>query len=170
MTYYNPVFKMGLKEFFCAAKASFVNGVIVPDLPVEEAGDYRQAAAAQDIDTVFLAAPSTSNERLSKIVACSSGFLYLVSHFGVTGTKTAIEGSTLSLVKRVMPYTTGRIPLAVGFGVSKPEHVKSLIKAGADGVIVGSAFVKIIAKNTGDAARMCTDIEEMAKKLKEATI
>ena len=81
-----------------------------------------------------------------------------------------MEDSTLSLVKRVLLYTTGRIPLAVGFGVSKPEHVKSLIKAGADGVIVGSAFVNIIAKNTRDAAKMCIDIEEKAKKLKEATI
>jgi tryptophan synthase alpha chain len=170
MTYYNPVFKMGLQEFFCAAKANFVDGVIVPDLPIEEAGDYQKAAESQDIDTVFLAAPSTSNERLSKIVECSSGFLYLVSHFGVTGTKNAVDDSTLSLVKRVTPFTTGRIPLAVGFGVSKPEHVKSLIKAGADGVIVGSAFVDIIAKNTGNAAKMCTDIEEAARKLKEATI
>jgi len=169
MTYCNPVFKMGLQEFFCAAKSSFVDGVIVPDLPVEEAGDYRKAAAAQNIDTVFLAAPSTSNERLSKIVACSSGFLYLISHFGVTGAKTAVEESTLSLVKRVMPYTTGRIPLAVGFGVSKPEHVKSLITAGADGVIVGSAFVNIMAKYAGDAAKIYTEIEETAKKLKEAT-
>jgi tryptophan synthase alpha chain len=170
MTYYNPVFKMGLKEFFCAAKASFVDGVIVPDLPIEEARDYRQAATAEDIDTVFLAAPSTSNERLGKIVACSSGFLYLVSHFGVTGAKNAMEDSTLILVKRVMPYTTERIPLAVGFGVSKPEHVKRLITAGADGVIVGSAFINIISKNMGDAVKMCTEIEKTAKKLKEATI
>ena len=100
-----------------------VDGVIVPDLPVEEAGDYKKAASKFGIDTIFLAAPSTSNERLAKIVECSSGFLYLVSHFGVTGAQAAIEDSTIQLVKRVLPFTSGKIPLAVGFGVSKPEHV-----------------------------------------------
>lgn len=97
--------------------------------------------------TVFLAAPSTSNERLEKIVDCSSGFLYLVSHFGVTGVQATIEDSTIQLIERVLPFTSRKIPLAVGFGVSKPEHVKRIIMAGADGVIVGSAFIKLIHKH-----------------------
>ena len=87
MTYYNSIFKMGLEKFFSLAKDCLVDGVIVPDLPMEEAHDYRKAAAKSGIDTIFLAAPSTTNERLQRIVECSSGFLYLVSHFGVTGTK-----------------------------------------------------------------------------------
>ena len=144
MTYYNPVFRMGLEKFFGLAKECMVDGVIVPDLPVEEAGDYKKAASKFGIDTIFLAAPSTSNERLSRIVECSSGFLYLVSHFGVTGAQATIEDSTIQLVKRVLPFTSGKIPLAVGFGVSKPEHVKRIIMAGADGVIVGSAFINLI--------------------------
>jgi tryptophan synthase alpha chain len=170
MTYYNPVFKMGLEKFLSFAKACSVDGVIVPDLPVEEAGDYQKAAISCGIDTIFLAAPSTSNERLPNIVACSSGFLYLVSHFGVTGAKAAVEKSTIGLVKKVSSYTAGRVPLAVGFGVSKPEHVKGLIKAGADGVIVGSVFVNIISKNLNNPEGMLVELTETTRQLKEATV
>jgi tryptophan synthase alpha chain len=170
MTYYNPVFRMGLSAFFSLAKSCGVDGVIVPDLPVEEADDLRKAAGACGVDTIFLAAPSTSNERLSRIVACSSGFLYLVSHFGVTGAKAAVEDSTISLVKRVLPFTMGRVPLAVGFGISKPEHVRRVITAGADGVIVGSAFINIVSRNLQNRELMLLELEETTRKLKEATL
>ncbi len=170
MTYYNPVFHMGLKKFFAAAKATDVDGIIVPDLPVEESSEYRATAAAQGIDTIFLAAPSTSPERLSKIVAKSKGFLYLVSHFGVTGTRTSVEDSTIALVKRVLPATADKIPLAVGFGISKPEHVKSIIAAGADGAIVGSAFINIVANNADNPAKLCAELETLVRDLKAATI
>ena len=102
MTYYNPVFKIGLEQLPARlAKDCMVDGFIVPDLPVEEAADYKKAAKAQGLDTIFLAAPSTSNERLTKIVDASSGFLYLVSRYGVTGAKTTVEDSTVQLIKRV---------------------------------------------------------------------
>jgi tryptophan synthase alpha chain len=169
MTYYNPVFRIGLDKFCSLAKECMVDGLIVPDLPVEEAGDYREAAAKFGIDTIFLAAPSTSNERLKGIVECSSGFLYLVSHFGVTGTKPAVEDSTIQLIKRVLPFTSGKIPLAVGFGVSKPEHVKRLISAGAEGVIVGSAFINLIQKSQNGTSAMLKDAEATASELKAAT-
>ena len=169
MTYYNPVFKMGLKEFCSLAKESLVDGIIVPDLPVEEADDYKKAAAQAELDTIFLVAPSTTNERLEKIVAASSGFLYLVSHFGVTGAQTAIADSTIKLVKRVLPFTADKIPLAVGFGVSKPEHVTRLIGAGADGVIVGSAFINIVQKNQGNISASLGELQSAAMKLKGAT-
>lgn len=146
MTYYNPVFRMGLDKFFSLAEKCLVDGVIVPDLPVEEAGEYKAAANKTGVDTIFLAAPSTTNKRLEKIVACSSGFLYLVSRFGVTGAQTDVADSTIALVKRMLPFTSGKIPLAVGFGVSKPEHVARIVGAGADGVIVGSAFINLIQK------------------------
>jgi tryptophan synthase alpha chain len=168
MTYYNPVFKMGLKKFCTMAKESLVDGIIVPDLPVEEADDYRKAAAQAGLDTIFLAAPSTTDARLEKIVAASSGFLYLVSHFGVTGAQTAIADSTIMLLKRVLPFTKGKIPLAVGFGVSKPEHVARLIRAGADGVIVGSAFINIVQKHKDNNAAMIEELKTMASKLKTA--
>ena len=169
LTYYNPVFRMGLEKFFRLAKNCMVDGLVVPDLPVEEAEDYKKAAETCGIDTIFLAAPSTSAERLCKIVECTSGFLYVVSHFGVTGTRDAVEDSTVQLVKRILPYTAGRVPLAVGFGVSKPEHVKRIIQSGADGAIVGSAFVNIIHRHKGNIGRMLEELEATARKLKNAT-
>jgi tryptophan synthase alpha chain len=169
LTYYNPVFHMGLENFFRLASNFGVDGVVVPDLPVEEAEDYREAAGSCGVDTIFLAAPSTSNERLGKIVGCTSGFLYVVSHFGVTGARGALDDSTVRLVKRVLPFTRGRVPLAVGFGVSKPEHAKRIIQSGADGVIVGSAFVNIIQKHQREVGRMLEELEVAARKLKNAT-
>ena len=169
LTYYNPVFRMGLEKFFRLAKNCEVDGVIVADLPVEEAEDYKKVAETYGIDTIFLAAPSTSLQRLRKIVECTSGFLYLVAHYGVTGEKDAIEESTIQLIKKVLPYTRGRVPLAVGFGVSKPQHAKAIIENGADGVIVGSAFVNIVHRNQENMGKMLKEIEETARKLKEAT-
>jgi len=169
LTYFNPVFRMGVERFFRLAKSFGVDGVVVPDLPVEEAEAYREAAVSCGVDTVFLAAPSTSNERLRKVVECTSGFLYVVSHFGVTGAREALEDSTVQLIRRFLPYTAGRVPLAVGFGVSKPEHVKGIIEAGADGVIVGSAFVNIVRKHQSNVEKMLEELEALARKLKEAT-
>ena len=166
MTYYNPVFRIGLDKFLSSAKDHKVDGFIVPDLPVEEATDYKKAAKMHGLDTIFLAAPSTSNERLSKIIECSSGFLYLVSHYGVTGTKTTVEDSTVQLIKRVLQFTAGKIPLAVGFGISKPEHVQRIIAAGADAAIVGSAFINIIQKNSPN---MLKHLQTTAQELKTAT-
>ena len=169
MTYYNPVFRIGLDKFCGLAKDYMVDGFIVPDLPVEEAADYKKAAEAYGLDTIFLAAPSTSNERLKGIVECSSGFLYLVSRFGVTGTKSTVEDSTVQLIKRVQPFTAGKIPLAVGFGISKPEHVRRIIAAGADASIVGSAFINIIQKNSKTPSAMLKELQAIAQELKAAT-
>jgi tryptophan synthase alpha chain len=168
MTYFNPVFRMGLINFFRAARECLVDGVIIPDLPIEEASDYIGISKKFGIDTIFLVAPSTSNERVGKIVAYSSGFLYLVSHFGVTGAQSKFENSTIELVKRILPFTSGKIALAVGFGVSKPEHVKKIIDAGANGVIVGSVFVNIIKNNQKNFEEMLKKLETKASELKKA--
>ena len=165
MTYYNPVLQNGLEKFLSAAKDAGVDGFIIPDLPVEEAADYKKAASACNLDTIFLASPATSKERLEKIVDASSGFLYLVSRFGVTGAQTSVADSTVQLIKRVQQTTAGRIPLAVGFGISKPEHVKTVIAAGADAAIVGSAFINIIEKHR---ANMLSNLEASARALKQA--
>ena len=169
LTYFNPVFRMGVERFFRLAKSFGVDGVVVPDLPVEEAEAYREVAQSYGVNTIFLAAPSTSNGRLRKIVACTSGFLYVVSHFGVTGTREALDASTVKLIKRFLHYTSGRVPLAVGFGISKPEHARGIIKAGADGVIVGSAFVNIVKEHQNNFKRMLVELEALACKLKEAS-
>jgi tryptophan synthase alpha chain len=170
MTYYNPVFRMGLECFFGLAKDYSVDGLIVPDLPIEEAAEYVENARASSVDTIFLAAPSTSARRLKKIVACSSGFLYLVSHFGVTGEREKVEDSTIQLIRHVLPYTKGRVPLAIGFGVSKPDHARRIIQAGADGVIVGSAFVNVIQRNAGDFDKVVAELRELARQFKAAML
>ncbi len=166
MTYFNPVFRIGLEKFCESAKDCEVDGFIIPDLPVEEANEYKHVAKDQGFDTIFLAAPSTSNKRLKKIIAASTGFLYVVSHFGVTGTKTNVEDSTVQLIKRVSAFTTGKIPLAVGFGISEPKHIQKTVQAGADGAIVGSAFINIIQKNSDN---MLSELQATATQLKEAT-
>jgi tryptophan synthase alpha chain len=168
MTYYNPVYKYGVAEFLAKAKAAGVDGFIVPDLPVEEAAVYRKAAKDSQLDTIFLASPATSKERLEKIVDASSGFLYLFSRFGVTGAQTAVADTTVELIKRFQPVTSGRVPLAVGFGISAPQHVKRVISAGADAAIVGSAFINIIAGN--NQTTLLKELEDTAHQLKAATI
>src|SRR4030067_2537208 len=169
-TYFNPIFRMGLESFFQLARVSLDDGVVVPDLPVEEAGDYKRVAEKWSLDTIFLAAPSTSSQRLCKIVEYSSGFLYLVSDFGVTGEKEKLSEQTLQLIKNTLPFTQGRVPLAVGFGVSKPDHVKAIIESGADGAIVRSAFVSGIQNNMKSVDRMPEEISSIARNLKKATV
>jgi tryptophan synthase alpha chain len=168
MTYYNPVFKYGVERFLAEAKVAGVDGFIVPDLPVEEADGYRKAAKDSQLDTIFLASPATSKERLEKIVEASQGFLYLVSRFGVTGAQTTVADTTVELIKRFQPVTSGRVPLAVGFGISTPDHIKCVIAAGADAGIVGSAFINIIAGN--NQTTMLQELEGTARQLKAATI
>lgn len=168
LTYYNPIYKMGVNRFMEACRNSGVNGLVVPDLPIEEADEYRRSAKKHNVDTVFLASPATSIDRLRKIVDATSGFLYLVSLYGVTGARSQMNVRSLDLVKRFKPYTEGKVNLAVGFGISKPEHVKSVIAAGADGAIVGSAFVKLLNEDI-PVERMLKQLQDLASSLKAAT-
>ncbi len=169
LTYFNPIYRMGVENFFSLAKKSHVDGVITPDLPVEEASEYKKVSEAYEIDTIFLATPSTSIGRLQEIIKYTSGFLYLVSVFGVTGTRENVQDLTIKQIKRFLPYTKDRISLAVGFGISKPEHVKAIINSGAEGAIVGSAFVNIIQRNRGNIQRMIQKVEHYTRSLKDAT-
>ncbi|HID17486.1 TPA: tryptophan synthase subunit alpha [Candidatus Bathyarchaeota archaeon] len=169
LTYYNLIYRMGVERFVKLAKECGVDGVVVADLPIEESGEYRSEAQKYGLDTVFLAAPSTTSERLRRIAERSSGFLYLVSVFGVTGIREKLQELTVKLIRRAASVVGGRLPLSVGFGISKPEHVSSVISKGADGAIVGSKFVKIIGENR-NAARMLEELEGEALKLKRATL
>lgn len=146
LSYYNPIFKMGLNNFFESAKRKQVDGIIIPDLPIEEDYECHSIAEKNGVDMIFLASPATTIKRLKKIIEQTSGFLYLVSHYGTTGSKEKIDDSTISLIKKCLPFTRKKIPLSVGFGISNPNQVKRVINAGADGVIVGSAFINLIEK------------------------
>lgn len=169
LTYYNIIFRRGVGKFLENASKSGVDGVIVADLPVEEAEEYKSHAEKNGIDTIFLAAPSTSLSRLEKILRMASGFLYLVSVFGVTGMREQVAQLTIQTVRKMHPYTINRIPLAVGFGISKPEHVRSVISCGADGAIVGSAFVKLIEEEYGNFNSLLEELTAYAKIMKLAT-
>jgi tryptophan synthase alpha chain len=151
-SYYNPVFQMGLEKFAAAASAAGADGVLITDLTPEESEDYRRIMTAHHLDTVFLGAPTSTDERLEKIATCSSGFLYLISRTGVTGAKDVLPDDLPALLRRARNVT--QLPIAVGFGISLPGHV-SVLGGLADAAVVGSALVseieKATAKNSGEA-------------------
>jgi tryptophan synthase alpha chain len=142
-TYFNPILQMGLEKFASAATHAGADGVLVTDLTPEESEDYRRIIHAQNLDTIFLAAPTSDDERLRKISACSSGFLYLISRTGVTGAKDSLPDDLPGLLRRVRHFT--ELPVAVGFGISLPGHV-SVLGGLADAAVVGSALVAEIEK------------------------
>src|SRR3989441_5919047 len=148
-SYYNPILQMGLEKFASAAAAAGADGVLATDLTPEESGDYRRILSAHHLDTIFLGAPTSTDERLAKIAACSSGFLYLISRTGVTGAKDALPDDLPALLRRARGVT--HLPVAVGFGISLPGHV-SVLGGLADAAVVGSALVSGIEKASSIAA------------------
>lgn len=147
MGYYNPIYRFGAQEFAEAAAAAGVDGVIVVDLPPEEADELTVHLAANNIHMIFLTAPTSSDERLPVILRSASGFVYYVAITGVTGTAAADEAAVKDAVARLRRHT--RLPVAVGFGIKTPEQAKA-ISAHCDAAVVGSAIVDIIAKGIGD--------------------
>src|SRR6267143_6300592 len=140
-SYYNPILQMGLEKFASAAASAGADGVLATDLTPEESADYRRILAAHHLDTIFLGAPTSTDERLAKIAAVSSGFLYLISRTGVTGAKDALPDGLPALIRRARAVT--QLPIAVGFGISLPGHV-SVLGGLADAAVVGSALVSEI--------------------------
>lgn len=167
MTYTNILYHRGYSKFITQAKKVGIDGFILPDMSVEESKDYLQAAKNK-ADTIFLISPNTSKTRIKKIAKASSGFLYLVAVYGTTGMKTGIKNYTIDAIKNVKKQTKGKIPVGVGFGVSTPDDVKKYIKAGADGVIVGSAFLKLIEKTPQN--KLESKIASFTKSLKNQTL
>jgi len=163
-SYYNPILQMGLEKFAAAASQAGVDGVLATDLSPEESVEYRSVLAAHHLNTIFLCAPTSTDERLASIAACSSGFLYLVSRTGVTGAKDTLPDDLPGLLRRVRNFTT--LPIAVGFGISLPGHV-TLLGGLADAAVVGSSLVSEIehAKTPQQAANT---LRERVRILKEA--
>jgi len=169
MTYYNIVYQMGVEGFCSAAEKSGVNGIIAPDLPIEEATLYKEEASRYGLDTIFLAAQSTSEARLEKLLNASSGFLYLISANGVTGARDIVEEESIAFIKRTVTSTRGRLPLAVGFGLSLPSHVRQVIDNGANAAIIGSAFSQIVEQNLRDSDKMLKMLGQRSQTLKRGT-
>ncbi len=175
MTYFNPIFSLGTERFLDSAKRAGVDGLIVPDLPLEESGEFGSAARRRGIDLILLSAPTTGERRMKQMVANTSGFLYLVSVLGVTGARTDVKSETIGLVKSARRFTAEGVPLAVGFGISKPGHVKAVVRAGADAVIVGSPIVDMVGGpgglgEGGGKEAALERIEDYVRSLKQATV
>lgn len=146
-TYANPVVRMGLPTFARRARAAGIDGVLVLDLPPEEAGEARAAFVAEGLDTIFLLSPTTSVPRIRRAAELGGGFLYGISRLGVTGARSDVADSAEALATRVRAETSR--PLALGFGFSRPEHVRA-VGRWADAAVVGSALVQVVADHAGN--------------------
>jgi tryptophan synthase alpha chain len=166
LAYYNTVYHRGIDRFYREAHEAGVDGILIADMPVEESDEVYKAALRHYIDPIFLITQTTSNERIQKIAVRARGYLYLVAVLGVTGVRDSVSSGALDLLKRVRKHTD--LPLALGFGISTPGHAAVCAKAGADGVIVGSAIVSIIEKNLGDPAAMEQDLATYVRAMKNA--
>jgi tryptophan synthase alpha chain len=145
-SYFNPVLQYGLERLAADARAAGVDGILVTDITPEEGSEYCACMERHGLDTVFLIAPTSNEERIARIAACCRGFIYLVSRAGVTGVQSSLSDSVLPTLSRVRRHA--QIPVAVGFGISQPDHVRAVWQV-ADGAVVGSAIVAQIEKNTG---------------------
>ncbi len=169
MTYYNLLFQYGSgggpAEFVEAAADAGVAGLIVPDLPVEESGPLREACEEHGLDLVYIVAPTTSDERRERILDACSGFVYVQSRLGTTGAREDVSEGTYESLDRL---GDADLPKAVGFGVSRGEHARAIVAGGADGVIVGSAFVERVASGEDVPARLEAIARELADGMAQA--
>ncbi|XP_073269623.1 tryptophan synthase alpha chain-like [Primulina huaijiensis] len=166
-SYYNPILKRGMEKFMTTLQDTGIHGLVVPDVPLEETEILRKETACKNIELVLLTTPTTPTGRMKAIVEASEGFVYLVSTVGVTGARASVSLKVESLLKEIKKATSK--PVAVGFGISKPEHVKQVAGWGADGVIVGSAMVKLLgeAKSPEEGLK---ELELFTKNLKSALL
>lgn len=165
MGYYNPVLRYGLEKFAVDAASAGVSGVILSDLVPDEGLAWCDTAQRNGLDTIFLVAPTSTEQRLNEVAAQSTGFVYVVSRTGVTGAESAVPDDVQDLVRRVKSRTDR--PACVGFGVSKPEHVR-MVSTVADGAVVGSALVSRLHEHWGKPGGAAT-IQQFVRELKAAT-
>ena len=161
-SYANPILRIGAERFADLARDAGVDGVLVLDLPIEEAGDFRAMLGARGIDTILLLSPTTSDVRLRHAAALGSGFLYAISRLGVTGAREDLAEGAEEMVRRIRAVSD--LPVALGFGISTPEHVRR-VSQWADAAVVGSALVNVIAE-AGPAKELESRVEEYVRWLK----
>ena len=165
-SYANPLLRMGLTEFADRASEAGVDGVLALDLPIEEADEFRRVLAARGLDTIFLLSPTTTDARIKKAAELGRGFLYGISRLGVTGARDRVASGAEAMVKRIRQHTT--MPIALGFGISRPEHVAE-VGLYADAAVVGSALVSLIAEASG-SPRLLEQVERYLRDLKSACV
>lgn len=167
-TYYNIPYVAGIGTFLSEIKRAGAQAIIVPNLPVEEAGPLLEEGKNRGVHVIFQVAPTTTEDRLKKIADMASGFLYVINVEGVTGARESLMDSTLKLVNRVRRHTD--VHVLAGFGISKKEHSKAVVSAGADGAIVGSAYAQIYGKNLEKPEETLPEIARLAKEIKRGCI
>jgi tryptophan synthase alpha chain len=167
MTYTNILYSHGYDKFLAMIKKLGIDGVILPDMSIEESSEYLKAARKNHIDAIFLVSPNTSKERIKKITKATTGFLYLVSMYGTTGMQKKIQKYTIDAVKNTKKIVKRKIPVGVGFGVSSASDVKRFVSLGADAVIVGSAFLRLVENTRSD--KIEARLAAFTRKLKKAT-
>jgi tryptophan synthase alpha chain len=165
LAYYNIVYHRGIDRFYQEAHEAGVDGILIADMPVEESDDVYETALRYGIDPIFLITQTTSDERIKKIALRAHGYLYLVAVLGVTGVRDTVSSGAIDLLQRVRNHT--QIPLALGFGISTPDHAKVCAGAGADGIIVGSAIVEIVGKNLDRPDKMASDLKAYVQQMKK---
>jgi tryptophan synthase alpha chain len=161
-SYANPILRLGAERFADRARAAGVDGVLVLDLPIEEADEFRGMLARRGIDTILLLSPTTTDDRLRRAAALGSGFLYAISRLGVTGARETLAAGAREMVGRIRKVS--ELPVALGFGISKPDHVRE-VGQWADAAVVGSALVDVIARE-GTSRDLNTRVEEYVRWLK----
>jgi tryptophan synthase alpha chain len=165
MTYYNPLLKYGLNKIFFDADKSGVDGFLIVDLPLEEEPEIKEYISQTNLDLIGLIAPTTNQERAAKIAKNHSGFLYLISMLGITGTKSADISENQENLKNLREVST--LPIAIGFGIQTPKQAGEFSKIGADGVVVGSTIVKEINENFLAKKSTAEIVEAVVKKVQE---
>ena len=168
LTYFNIVYRRGIERFYREAHDAGVDGILIADMPVEESEEVCAVASRYGIDPIFLVTQTTSYDRIGKIAAKASGYLYLVAVLGVTGVREQVSEGAIDLLHRVRMHTP--LPLALGFGISTPAHAQICARAGADGVIVGSAIVEIVERTLKDPDAMEHELKGYVSAMKEALI
>jgi tryptophan synthase alpha chain len=174
LTYYNiliqgaETIEKSIDNTFKSLKECGVDGLVIADLPIEEAALALKYCDKYNLLLIFLIAPTTTEKRLNKILSVAKGFLYLITVMGVTGARESVAQITKDTIKRIKEKTENTIPIYLGFGISKPDHAASLIKLGADGIIIGSAIVNIIKQNLDDYERMEKQMVDYVASIKQA--
>lgn len=166
LMYYNLIYHYGSDRFYRDAADAGVNSVLVADVSIDDADEIAGPASAAGLDTVFMATPVTSTERMKRIASKTTGFIYTVSLLGVTGARNELSDTVEWLVGKLKELTD--VPVCVGFGISTPEHAAAVAKAGADGVIIGSKIVGLIEKNLGDTGKIVAEVSAFIAEVKNA--
>ncbi len=166
LMYYNLVYQYPTEKFLTDFHKAGVNSVLVADLSIDDAEEIIPAAAAAGLDTVFIVTPNTDPERMKVIASKTTGFIYTVSLLGVTGSRDELSDTIEGLISKLKKLTN--VPVCVGFGISKPEHAATIVRAGADGVIIGSKIVDLIERNLSNKDKCLSEISAFLTEIKNA--